>query len=158
MRSLVHIGCTCAALILTGLPGCRRGGTDDQVFTRQVPAPPAAIVGSAVATFANHGISVAVADEPGGKVRTAPVNLREGLATGSPDDRIACPAVAGDTSGTPRDNARVTVTFEVRAKAVRDGSVVTLEAKREDTRSGCVVKSTFVAQLLDQITQGARRS
>lgn len=157
MRRFVIIGCTSATLILTGLPGCRRGGTNDQVFTRQVPATPAAIVGSAVATFANHGITVAVADEPGGKVRTAPANLRGVLATGSPDERVACPALVGDTSGAPQDSVRVTVTFEVRAKDVRDGSIVTLDAKREDTRSGCVVKSTFIAQLLDQITQGARR-
>ena len=67
------------ALALSGLVGCGTGGNVTQEFTRQVPATPAAIVGSAVTTFSNHGFPVAVADEPAGKVRTAPVNLREDL-------------------------------------------------------------------------------
>jgi hypothetical protein len=144
-------------LALAALAGCGRDRSATQVFTRQVPATPAAIVGSAVTTFSNHGISVAVADEPGGKVRTAPVNLRGSLASGSPDDRVTCPALAGDTAGAA-NTAPVTVTFEIKVKPVSDGSVVSLDAKRENAGSGCVVKSTFVAQLLEEITQGARRS
>lgn len=155
-----HLGMTprgAAAMALAALAGCGGDSTTSQVFTRQVPATPAAIVGSAVTTFSNHGIPVAVADEPGGKVRTAPVNLRGSLASGSPDDRVACPALARDTAGAA-DTAPVTVTFEIKVKPVSDGSVVSLDAKRANAGSGCIVKSTFVAQLLEEITQGARRS
>jgi hypothetical protein len=157
MRHLVMTRCAAAVMALAALAGCGRGSTATQVFTRQVPATPAAIVGSAVTTFSNHGIPVAVADEPGGKVRTAPVNLRGSLASRSPDDRVACPAPAGDTTGAA-DTAPVTVTFQITVKPVPDGSIVSLDARRENTSSRCVVKSAFVAQLLEEITQGARRS
>jgi hypothetical protein len=156
MRHLVLTRCAAAVMALA-LVGCGRDSTPTQVFTRQVPATPAAIVGSAVTTFSNHGIPVAVADEPGGKVRTAPVNLRGSLPSGSPGNRLTCPAPAGDTTGAA-DTAPVTVTFEVKVKPVPDGSIVSLDARRENTSSRCVLKSGFVAHLLEEITQGARRS
>ena len=153
---MTHIVITRRAVSVLGfiaLAGCGRGDTNIQSFTRQVPATTAAIVGvPAVTTFSNHGISVAVADEPGGKVRTAPVNLRGRLALGSPDDRVACPAAAGDTTAPP-DIGPVTVTFQIKVKAVSDGSIVSLEARRENAGDGCGVKSTFVAQLLEEIVQ-----
>jgi hypothetical protein len=157
MTHLVITRRAVSVVALIALAGCGRGDTNTQSFTRQVPATTAAIVGSAVTTFSNHGISVAVADEPGGKVRTAPVNLRGSLALGSPDDRVACPAAAGGTTGPP-DTGPVTVTFQIKVKPVPDGSIVSLEARRENAGSGCVVKSTFVAQLLEEIIQGARHS
>jgi hypothetical protein len=142
-----------AVSALAALAAC--GGGTTQVFTRQVPATPAAIVGSAVTTFSNLGIPVAVADEPDGKVQTAPVDLRAGLASGSPGDRVACPARGGGATSAP-DAIPVAVTFEVKVKPVPDGSIISLDVKRENDRSRCVVKSSFVAQLLDTITQGAR--
>jgi hypothetical protein len=156
MRYLVLTRCAAAVMALA-LVGCGRDRTPTQVFTRQVPATPAAIVRSAVTTFSNHGIPVAVADEPGGNVRTAPVNLRGSLPSSSPADRVTCAAPAGDTTGAA-DTAPVTVTFEVKVKPVPDGSIVSLDARRENTSSRCVLKSAFVAQLLEEITQGARRS
>ena len=158
MTRLVMMRCAAGVMTLAALAECGRDrDSTTQVFTRQVPAPPAAIVGSAVTTFSNHGISVAVADEPGGTVRTAPVNLRGNLPSDAPDDRIACPAAAGDTTGAA-DTGPVTVTFQLKVKPVPDGSIVSLDARREKSSGRCVVKSTFLAQLLDEITQGARRS
>ncbi len=143
------------ALALSGLVGCGRGGSVTQEFTRQVPATPAAIVGSAVTTFSNHGFPVAVADEPAGKVRTAQVNLRGRLASGSPDDRVACSPAAGNLAGA-RDTAPLTVTFQLRVKSVPDGSIIALNARQGSGGPSCTLKSTFVMQLLDEITQGSR--
>jgi hypothetical protein len=143
------------ALTLSGLAGCGRGGSITQEFTRQVPATPAAVVGAAVTTFSNHGIPVEVADEPAGKVRTAPANLRGRLASGSPDDRVACPTAAGNSAGAP-DAAPLTVTFQLRVKSVPDGSIIALHARQGSGTPSCTLKSTFVMQLLDEITQGSR--
>lgn len=143
------------ALALSGLVGCGRGGSVTQEFTRQVPATPAAVVGAAVTTFSNHGIPVAVADEPAGKVRTAPVNLRGRLASGSPDERVACPTAAGNSAGA-LDTAPLTVTFQLRVKSVPDGSIIALNARQGSGTASCTLKSTFVMQLLDEITQGSR--
>jgi hypothetical protein len=149
------LGGTRSIVVFAVLAGCGRGGPAGQVFTRQVPATPPAIVRSAVTTFSDHGVAVAVADEPAGRVRTAPVNLRASSGAGQADDRLTCPAAAGATA--PPDTAPVTVVFELRVKPVPGGSIVALDTRREDNRSRCGVKSSFVAQLLDEITQGTRR-
>ena len=144
-------------LVLAALAACGRHESTTQSFTRQVPASMPVIVRSAVTTFSNHGFTVEVADEPGGLVRTAPLDLHGALPSGSPEDRVACAVPAGDTTAA-RDSTPVTVSFEVTVKSVSGGSVVMLSARQEHTGGGCAVKSAFVAQLLDEITQGARQS
>jgi hypothetical protein len=154
MKHSVVAICATSAFVLTALSGCRSDGTRTQSFTRQVPASTAAIVESAVKTFSDYGISVTVADEPGGKVQTAPADLKGRLASGSPDDRVTCepgPA-ASDATSSP-----LMISFQVTVRPVSGGSVVLLEARRESGGNGCIVKSTFVAQLLDGVVQGARR-
>lgn len=120
-----------------------------QQFTRQVTATSAAVVQAAVATFGDLGIPVATANEPEGEVRTVPVTLRNTTAYGKTDERINCPA--GDSLAAGADTAGIRVAFDLKVKPVRDGSIVTLDARRDNTASRCVVRAAFVSQVLDRI-------
>ncbi len=149
------------ALALGLALGCASGGGGmetgglpaTQQFTREVRATAGAVVQAAVATFGDLGIPVARADEPGGEVRTVPVTLRNTTAYGKTDERIACPAA--DSLAAGADTAGIRVAFELKVKPVRDGSVVTLDARRENAASRCVVRAAFVSQVLNQIAAKA---
>ena len=123
-----------------------------QTFSRDVDATPAMVVTSTVKVFGDHHIPIAVADQPSGTVRSAPVNLREVLI-GPPDERVTCTsAAAADTVGA------VMVVLEVKAKGSGNESVVDLNAQRDNQTRACVVHSSVAAALLDEIVAGAEGS
>ncbi|MGH7632030.1 MAG: hypothetical protein ACREOF_22060 [Gemmatimonadales bacterium] len=122
------------------------GRPSAQQFTREVRAVPARLVQAAVTTFGRYGIPIAEADEPGGRVRTMPANLRA-LARRFDEAPLSCP------QGTPRATS-VPVRFDVRVRRTNDGSALSIETQREGD-SGCVVRAAFVSTLLDEIARAA---
>jgi hypothetical protein len=132
----------CAAL---GCAGSAAGGLPStQQFTRHVEATGPALVSSTLATFARYGIPVATSDETSGRVRSVPMDLRGNWGPVPLDERVSCPGTASDTLPS-------VVTFEVRVKSARNGSDITLDAQRAG-QSRCVIRSTFVTRLMDEIT------
>ncbi|HET7599668.1 MAG TPA: hypothetical protein VFK09_05225 [Gemmatimonadales bacterium] len=132
-----------AALAL-GCAGASAGGLPStQQFTRHVNATPASLVSAALATFSRYGIPVASSDETSGRVRSVPMSLRGNWGPVPLEERVSCPGAASDT-------LPGRVTFEVQVKPVRYGSDVTLNAQRQGD-SRCVIRSSFVTKLLDEI-------
>jgi hypothetical protein len=112
-----------------------------------VSVVPGSLIQAAVTTFGRYGIPVAEADEPGGRVRTIAVNLRS-LAGRFEEAPLSCPqGMASD--------AAVRIRFDVRVRRTDNGSEISLQTEREDD-SGCVVRSAFVSDLLDEIANAAR--
>jgi hypothetical protein len=145
---------TCLALALIALGACGSGilssgsgGPSSQQFTREVEAVPANLVQAAVTTFGRYGIPIAEADEPGGTLRTLPVNLRS-LAGRFDEAPVTCP------QGTASD-AAARFTFDVKVRRTDKGSAISLGTERRDD-TGCVVRSAFVSALLDEIAATVR--
>ncbi len=113
-------------------------------FTREVRAVPADLVQAAVSVFGRYGIPIAEADEPGGRLRTRPVNLRA-MARQFDEAPLSCP------QGTPRDKP-VLVEFEANVRRTDRGSAMSLETERASD-GGCVVRARFVVTLLDEIVK-----
>ena len=132
----------------SGILGSGSGRPSSQQFTREVSVVPGNLVQAAVTTFGRYGIPVAEADEPGGRVRTIAVNLRS-LAGRFDEAPLSCPqSAASDTQARFR--------FDVRVRRTNNGSEIALQTEREGD-SGCVVRSAFVSDLLDEITIAARQ-
>jgi hypothetical protein len=148
---MTRLGVAAFAWIAVG--ACSGGGAGGlpttQQFTRQVDATPARVVAATVETFSRYGIPVQSADETKGEVHSVPLNLRGYWGPTPPEDRVNCPSGAADT-------VAARVTFDVKAKSVDNGSVISIDARR-DGGGPCVVRSTFVTQLLDSIATTARR-
>ncbi len=144
---------TVAALALVAVAACgggRAGGLPTaQQFTRRVDATPSRVVSATLATFSRYGIPVQSADETKGEVHSVPMDLRANWGPTPPPDRVNCPGGASDTT-----TARVV--FDVRAKPVDSGSTITLDARREGGSGQCVVRSTFITELLDAIANETR--
>jgi hypothetical protein len=134
-------------LTACGILGSGSGRPSSQQFTREVSVVPGSLVQAAVTTFSRYGIPVAEADEPGGRVRTIAVNLRS-LAGRFDEAPLSCPqGAASDTQARFR--------FDVRVRRTNNGSEIALQTEREGD-SGCVVRSAFVSDLLDEIANTAR--
>ncbi len=147
------IGALRFPLVLLALAACGSGVVrsgsgqpSSQQFTRAVRAVPANLVQSAVTVFGRYGIPIAEADEPGGRVRTIPVNLRA-IARRFDEAPLSCP------QGTPRE-AVVPVTFDVQVRRTDSGSVLSIETQREGDNA-CVVRAAFVSTLLEEIAGAA---
>ncbi len=133
----------------SGILGSGSGRPSSQQFTREVRVIPGRLVTASVSTFGRYGIPIEEADEPGGRVRTIAVNLR-GMARRFDEAPLSCPqGIATD--------APVRVRFDVRVRRTDNGSAISLSTDREGD-SGCVVRSAFVSDLLDEITRSARDS
>ena len=142
------------ALGLLALTGCGSGifssgsgRPSSQQFTREVAVVPANLVQAAMTTFGRYGIPIAEADEPGGRVRTIAVNLRS-LTGRFREVPLTCPQRTAD-------NTAVRMRFDVRVRRTNNGSAIELQTEREGD-SGCVVRSGFVSELLDEIANVAR--
>ena len=138
-------------LVLTGcgsgIFSSGSGRPSSQQFTREVAVVPANLVQAAVTTFGRYGIPIAEADEPGGRVRTIAVNLRS-LTGRFREVPLTCPQRTAD-------NTAVRMRFDVRVRRTNNGSAIELQTEREGD-SGCVVRSGFVSELLDEIANVAR--
>jgi hypothetical protein len=130
----------------SGVVASGGGRPSAQQFTREVNAVPAELVRSAAKVFGRYGIPIAEADEPEGRMRTTPVNLRS-MARRFDEAPLSC------AQGTPRE-ADVQVTLELRVRRTDDGSAMTLETKRSG-KADCVVRAQFVLSLLDEIAAAA---
>ena len=137
-----------AALLLVGAMACSRNSAGTipttQQFTRQVDATPTRVITAASAVFGERGIGVATMDETKGDVVSVPLSSQGTWGNATPEERIDCPAAA----------VASTVRLRLRSKAERNGSVVSLEAER--IGAGCVLRSQFVTQLLDDIIARAK--
>jgi hypothetical protein len=148
VRPLLSLGLLAVTACGSGIFSSGSGRPSSQQFTREVSVVPGSLVQAAVTTFGRYGIPVAEADEPGGRVRTIAVNLRS-LAGRFEEAPLSCP------QGTASD-AAVRIRFDVRVRRTDNGSEISLQTEREDD-SGCVVRSAFVANLLDEIANAARQ-
>ncbi|HEX5387878.1 MAG TPA: hypothetical protein VFW66_14335 [Gemmatimonadales bacterium] len=143
---------TLATTACLGGGGGNAGGLpSSQQFTREVNADARSVVTATLATFSRFGIPVQTADQTSGVVRSVPLDLRGTWGPTRPSDRVSCPG------GLPADTTVTHVTFNVQVKPAKFGSVVSLDAQRQGG-SGCVLQSSFVTQLLDDIARGAGRS
>jgi hypothetical protein len=131
----------------SGIFSSGSGRPSSQQFTREVAVVPANLVQAAMTTFGRYGIPVAEADEPGGRVRTIAVNLRS-LTGRFREMPLTCPQRTAD-------NSAVRMRFDVRVRRTNNGSAIELQTEREGD-SGCVVRSAFVSELLDEIATVAR--
>jgi hypothetical protein len=131
----------------SGIFSSGSGRPSSQQFTREVAVVPANLVQAAMTTFGRYGIPVAEADEPGGRVRTIAVNLRS-LTGRFREMPLTCPQRTAD-------NSAVRIPFDVRVRRTNKGSAIVLQTEREGD-SGCVVRSAFVSELLDEIATVAR--
>ena len=147
VRPLLSLGLLAVTACGSGIFSSGSGRPSSQQFTREVSVVPGSLVQAAVTTFGRYGIPVAEADEPGGRVRTIAVNLRS-LAGRFEEAPLSCP------QGTASD-AAVRIRFDVRVRRTDNGSEISLQTEREDD-SGCVVRSAFVSDLLDEIANAAR--
>ena len=147
VRPLLSLGLLALTACGSGIFSSGSGRPSSQQFTREVSVVPGSLVQAAVTTFGRYGIPVAEADEPGGRVRTIAVNLRS-LAGRFEEAPLSCP------QGTASD-AAVRIRFDVRVRRTDNGSEISLQTEREDD-SGCVVRSAFVSDLLDEIANAAR--
>ena len=148
VRPLLSLGLLALTACGSGIFSSGSGRPSSQQFTREVSVVPGSLVQAAVTTFGRYGIPVAEADEPGGRVRTIAVNLRS-LAGRFEEAPLSCP------QGTASD-AAVRIRFDVRVRRTDNGSEISLQTEREDD-SGCVVRSAFVSDLLDEIANAARQ-
>ena len=147
VRPLLSLGLLALTACGSGIFSSGSGRPSSQQFTREVSVMPGSLVQAAVTTFGRYGIPVAEADEPGGRVRTIAVNLRS-LAGRFEEAPLSCP------QGTASD-AAVRIRFDVRVRRAENGSEILLQTEREGD-SGCVVRSAFVSDLLDEIANAAR--
>lgn len=130
----------------SGAVGSGSAQPTSQQFTRDVGTVPGALVKAAVRTFDRYGIPILEANEPNGRVRTVPVDLRA-LARQFDEAPVTCPpGIARDT--------RALFRFEVKIKRTDRGSSLALESEPEG-KSGCVMRAAFVSSLLDEIASGA---
>jgi hypothetical protein len=142
-----------STLGLVALAACGSGilgggsSPSSQQFTREVRAVPGTLVQAASRTFGRYGIPVLEADEPGGRVRTAAVDLRS-LAGRFDEAPVTCP------QGTAQE-ASARFRFEVRVRRTDRGSELSLQSEPEG-KSGCVMRAAFVSSLLDEIAQMGR--
>ena len=127
--------------------GSGRPGT--QQFTRSVPAVPRQLIRAGLEVFGRYAIPIAESDEPGGRVRTMPVNLRA-MANRFATAPVSCVA------STPQDEP-VQVQFDLQVRRTDQGSAMTLEADRKGS-SGCVVRTEFISSLLSEIERAAGES
>jgi hypothetical protein len=140
-------------LALVALAACGSGilgsgsSPSSQQFTREVRAVPGALIQSASRTFGRYGIPVLEADEPGGRVRTAPVDLRS-LAGRFDEAPVTCPQ-------NTTQETRALFRFEVKVRRTNSGSELSLQSEPEG-KSGCVMRAAFVSSLLDEIAQAVR--
>jgi hypothetical protein len=139
------------ALLLLAACGSRvadsgTGQPSSQQFTREVGTVPGTLVKAAVRTFDRYGIPILEANEPDGRVRTVPVDLRA-LARRFDEAPVTCP------QGTPRET-RALFRFEVKIKRVDKGSELALQSAPEG-KSGCIMRAAFVSALLDEIARSA---
>jgi hypothetical protein len=140
-------------LVLLVLPACGSGifgsgssQPSSQQFTREVPTVPRTLIQAAARTFGRYGIPVLEADEPGGRVRTAAVDLRS-LARRFDEAPVTCP------QGTSRET-RALFRFDVKVRRTDNGSTLALASEPEG-KSGCVMRAAFVSSLLDEIAKTA---
>ena len=146
-RLALPVGLLALTACGSGIFSSGSGRPSSQQFTREVSVVPGSLVQAAVATFGNYGIPIAEADEPGGRVRTIAVNLRS-LASRFDEAPLSCPRNVGA-------DAAVRMRFDVRVRRTNNGSEISLQTEREGD-SGCVVRSAFVSELLDEIASSAR--
>jgi len=137
-----------AALAACGSRGVTSGSgqPSSQRFTREVGTVPGALVKAAVRTFDRYGIPILEANEPDGRVRTVPVDLRA-LARRFDEAPVTCP------QGMARDT-RALFRFEVKIRRVDKGSELAIESQ-PDGKSGCIMRAAFVSALLDEIARSA---
>jgi hypothetical protein len=142
-----------AALALIAIAACggSRAGAGGmpatQQFTRRVDATPGRVVAATLATFSRYGIPVESADETKGEVHSVPLDLRGNWGPTPTLDRVNCPG--------GEDTTAARVTFDVKAKPADSGSLITLNARRSGGER-CVVRASFVTELLDAIAQETR--
>lgn len=120
-----------------------------QQLTSRVEADPARVVAATLSTFAKYGVPVKEANEPKGEVQSVPLDLRSNWGAAPTQDRINCPGGPNTTTAH--------VTFDAKAKPADDGSILTLDARREGG-GRCVLRSSFVTQLLDSIVKASQSS
>jgi hypothetical protein len=142
-----------AALALIGVAACggHQAGTlpATQEFTRRVEAAPARVVAATLTTFSRYGIPVREANETSGDVHSMPLDLRGNWGPTPMEDRVNCP-------GGP-DSTTAHITFDAKAKAAGGGSILTLNTQR-DGGGRCVIRSSFVTELLDDIAKASQPS
>jgi hypothetical protein len=142
-----------AALVLLAATACShsQAGTlpATQQLTRRVEADPARVVAATLSTFGKYGIPVKESNAPQGEVQSVPLDLRSNWGATPTQDRINCP-------GGP-DTTTAHVTFNAKAKPGDGGSILTLDARREGG-GRCVLRSSFVTQLLDSIVKASESS
>lgn len=142
-----------AALALLAVTACSHSpaGTlpATQQLTSRVAADPARVVAATLSTFGKYGIPVKEANETNGEVQSVPLDLRSNWGAAPTQDRINCP-------GGP-DTTTAHVTFNAKAEAADGGSILTLGARREGG-GRCVLRSSFVTELLDSIVKASQSS
>jgi hypothetical protein len=142
-----------AAFALLAMAACSHSpaGTlpATQRLTRQVSADPARVVAATLSTFGKYGIPVRESNAMKGEVQSVPLDLRSNWGATPTQDRINCP-------GGP-DTTTAHVTFNAKAEPSGGGSLLTLNAQREGG-GRCVLRSSFVAQLLDSIVTASQSS
>jgi hypothetical protein len=131
----------------SGILGSGSGREGSQQFTRSLPAVPSQVVQAGLTVFGRYAIPIAESDEPGGQVRTMPVNLRA-LAHRFETAPLSC------LQGTPQDQP-VRVRFALDVRRTDQGSAMTLEAERQGN-ADCVVRTEFISSLLGEIERVAR--
>ncbi len=128
--------------------GCRSGdpetAPDTQTFSRSINATPSRVVEVAMSVFAERRITVATSDQIRGEVVSVPLDPNGEWGGVSPEERVNCAGVDA-----PDPNARLVLELRVRTDEGR--SAVSLVARRSGGPS-CVMRGTFLTQLLDAIT------
>lgn len=131
--------------------GCRSGDPestpDTQTFSRSINATPSRVVEAAMAVFAERRITVATSDQNRGEVISVPLDPNGDWGSVSPEERVNC---AGVTA--PDPNARLVL--ELRVRTDNGQSAISLAARRSGGPS-CVMRGTFLTQLLDAISTRA---
>lgn len=100
-----------------------------------------------MAVFAERQITVASSDQSKGEVVSVPLDLNGQWGAVSPEERVNCAGVDA-----PDPNARLVLELRVRTDDGR--SAISLAARRSGGPS-CVMRGTFLTQLLDAITTRA---